>query len=523
MNAAKDSFREASAAREKLAAGGSRGAVVSQHHRASEVGAEILRAGGNAVDAALATAFALAVLEPWMSGIGGGGYMLIGRNGEPPSLVDFNLRAPMRIRVADYPVVGGMSSDLFPWPVVEGERNTRGPLSICTPTMVAGMELAWRTFGKLPWRTLLEPSIELAKGGLVIDWYAQLVLSSLAKDIRHEPAARAMFLDEVGASVTTGWTALSPLRLDLGALRDTLVVIAGEGSDAIVRGDVGRTLVEDVKARGGVLEIEDFAAATPCMRGPVCASYRGNRIWSAAGLSGGTTLVRILRAFDGVEMPPEIRGEFYAALVDTIVPILQARLRELGDCDAGNDRSCTTHFCTADSEGLVVSATITLVSMFGSKVLSPRTGVMLNNGMSWFDPAPGRKNSIGPAKFCLNNMAPTLVHAPGRGLVAIGAAGGRKIIPAVAQLVTFMIDGGLSLEDACRHPRLDIHHDRTIIADDRLDEEILSLLRGKGRLHRVTATAYPHHFGIVGALKLTDGIVETTPDAMAPLAGAVNA
>ena len=525
MNAAKDSSRDASAVREELAAGGSRGAVVSQHRRASEVGAEILRAGGNAVDAALATAFALAVLEPWMSGIGGGGYMLIGRSGEPPSLVDFNLRAPMRIRAADYPVAEGMSNDLFPWPAVEGERNTRGPLSICAPTMVAGMELAWRTFGRLPWRTLLEPSIELAKDGLVVDWYAQLVLSSLAKDIRHEPVARAMFLDEGGASVTTGWTAHSPPRLSLGALVETLTAIAGEGSDAIVRGDVGRTLVEDVKARGGVLDMGDFTAATPRMREPVCTSYRGGRIWSAAGLSGGTTLVRILRTLDAAGMSVGIREEFYAALVDTMAPILRARLEELGDRDTGGgDRSCTTHFCTADSEGLVVSTTITLVSMFGSKVLSPRTGVMLNNGMSWFDPVPGGANSIGPGKFCLNNMAPTLMHEPGRrGLVAVGAAGGRKIIPAVAQLVTFMLDGGLSLEDACRHPRLDIRHDRTIIADDRLDEEILSVLRSKGRLHRVAATVYPHHFGLVQALKLIDGVVEAVPDAMAPLAGAVNA
>ena len=525
MNAAKDSPRTAPTVREKLAAGGSRGAVVSQHRRASEVGAEILRAGGNAVDAALATAFALAVLEPWMSGIGGGGYMLIGRNGEPPSLVDFNLRAPARVRAADYPVVEGMSNDLFPWPAVEGERNTRGPLSVCAPTMVAGMELAWRTFGKLPWRTLLEPSIELAKDGLLVDWYTQLVLSSLAKDMRHEPAARAMFLDEGGASLTTGWTALSPRRLSLGALAETLIVLAGEGSDAIVRGDVGRTLVEDVKARGGVLEMEDFTASAPRTREPVCASYRGSRIWTTAGLSGGTTLAQILRALEGAGMPTGLRGDFYAALVDTMAPILRARLKEMGDRGAGgNDRSCTTHFCTADSEGLAVSATITLVSMFGSKVLSPRTGVMLNNGMSWFDPAPGGANSIGPAKFCLNNMAPALMHEPGsRGLVAVGAAGGRKIIPAVAQLITFMIDGGLSLEAACRHPRLDVHHDRTIVADDRMDEEILSLLGSKGRLHRVAATVYPHHFGIVEALKLTDGFVEAVPDAMAPLAGAVNA
>ena len=507
---------------EKTAVQGTRGGVVAQHRGAAEAGAEILRAGGNAVDAALATAFSLGVLEPWMSGIGGGGYLLIGRHGEVPTLVDFSLRAPVGIRPTDYPIVEGKSSDFFPWPSVEGERNTRGPLAVCAPTAVAGLELAWRRFGTLPWRTLLEPAIGFAREGLSIDWYTQLILSSLAKDLRHEPAARARFLDEGGASITTGWTALSRPTIDMGTLSDTLDVIAEEGGEAIVRGDIGHALVQDVAERGGVLEMRDFEAAAPQLVKPAHVSYRSHRVWTASGLSGGVAIADALHVLGAREIHSNVRGAFYGEIVDAIVPSLRARQGILGDSSApGDDGSCTTHFCVADARGLVVSATLTLVSMFGSKVLSPRTGIMLNNGMSWFDPVPGRANSIGPGKRCLNNMAPTLVHVPDGGLIAVGAAGGRKIIPAVVQILTFMIDGGLSLQAALRQPRLDVHHDRTIIADERIGEETRHVLRNHGQVYFVENTIFPYRFGITEALRLSRGRLEAMPDPTAPWSGAV--
>ena len=457
-----------------------------------------------------------------MSGIGAGGCLLVGRRGERPSLVDFNLRAPGGIRAENYPVVEGRSSDMFPWPLVKDERNTRGALSICAPTMVAGMELAWRKFGALPWDMLLQPSIELAREGLLVDWYTQLILGSVATDLRHEPAARAVFLDEAGGPITTRWTALAQSKLDMGALPDTLNIIAKEGSDALVRGDIGRALIEDIKARGGVLEQRDFAACKPRLTDPAGIRYRNHRVWSTSGLSGGVTLMRILDTLKGTAMPADIHAPFYSALADAIVPALQTRQATLGDINtSGNSRGCTTHFCIADADGLVVSATITLVSLFGSKVLSPQTGIMLNNGISWFDPIPGRPNSIGANKLCLNNLTPTLVDMPGHGMLAAGAAGGRKIIPAIAQLIAFMVDGGLSIEAACRQPRLDVHSDRTIIVDDRLDEEVRSLLRNHGEVHAAMATVFPHHFGILGALKVTEDTIEAMPDTMSPWAAAV--
>lgn len=501
---------------------GSRGVVVSQHRRASEAGAEVLHAGGNAIDAALTTAFSLGVVEPWMSGIGAGGYLLVGRRGETPSLIDFNLRSPGGIRQEDYPLVEGRSNDMFSWPLVKDERNTRGGLSVCAPTMVAGMELAWKKFGSLPWDMLLEPSIELIHEGIQVDWYTQLVLSSVAKDLRHEPAARAVFLDEDGIPLTTRWTALAQPPLDMGALPDTLSVIAKEGSKAVTRGDIMHALVKDISDRGGVLTAKDFVACQPQLTTPTSIWYRNSRVWSTSGLSGGETLMQILNQLGHTNLPADIQGQFYCALTDAIAMALKTRMATLGDRNTlGNSQSCTTHFNVADADGLVVSATLTLVSMFGSKVLSPQTGIMLNNGISWFDPVPGHPNSIGPNKFCLNNVAPTLVDMPGHEMIALGAAGGRKIIPAITQLVAFLIDGGLPLEAAFHQSRLDVHSDRTIIVDERLSEQIQSLLRNCGQVHTAATTVFPHHFGILGALKLTDDAIEAMPDVASPWAAAI--
>lgn len=501
---------------------GSSGGVVSQHREASLVGADVLRAKGNAVDAAIAIAFSLGVLEPWMSGLGGGGYMLVGRRGEPPTQIDFNMRSPVQTKLSDYPIVEGLSSDIFPWPRVEEERNTRGPLSICAPTLVAGLELAWKQFGSLPWKTLLEPAIAFASEGLSIDWYAQLVIGSVAKDLRNNPTAKALFLDKEGDPVTTGWTSLYRPRIDNPALADTLNTLANEGSDVFVRGEVGQALVQDVEEAGGNLAMQDLELAVPKVVAPANLDYRGNQIWSTSGLSGGETLLNIFRNLRKYSSEELISGEHYEMLAKTILPVLTDRLGNLGDgSGVANRESCTTHFCVTDRDGLTVSSTITLVTLFGSKVVSPRTGILLNSGMAWFDPTPDQANSIGPGKRCLNNMSPTIVNRPDGSQIAIGAAGGRKIIPAVAQILSFMLDGGLSLHEACFSPRLDVQFDRTIVADKRIDNNTLSLLEDLGNVHVVEKTLFPYHFGITGGLVNSKGAVEAMPDPLAPNATAI--
>ena len=162
------------------------GVVAAQSQVAAEVGAETLRSGGNAMDAAIATAFALGVVEPWMSGLGGVGYMLIGGRGADPVLVDFSARSPVSLATGDYPLSGGQSEGLFPWPRVADDRNLRGPLSVCAPTMVQGLEAGWRNCGSLPWDSLLGPSVELAEEGAIVDWLAAVYLVLALKPLRNQ-------------------------------------------------------------------------------------------------------------------------------------------------------------------------------------------------------------------------------------------------------------------------------------------------------------------------------------------------
>ena len=500
---------------------GADGAVVSQHWRASRAGADILRNGGNAVDAAVATAFCLGVLEPWMSGLGGGGYLLVGSAGARPDALDFNLRTPGALRESDYPIVDGESEEVSPWPAVEDRRNTLGALAVCAPTMATGMELAWRRFGSMPWRELLEPAIGFAHEGLVLDWYSQLMLGALVKDLRNDAAMSAMYLDGNGDAAIMHWTADAERRIGLGALADTLDLIGREGARAVTEGDVGRALTDDVRRRGGVLEMADFEAAAPTAGPAERTTYRGNAVWTVPGIhAGGGVLSQILRALDRSGSLSSIDARFYRTLMETIIPPLRARHGAPDTFGTGRDGgSCTTHFCTADSAGLVVSGTITLGFMFGAKVLSENTGIVLNNGLSWFNPVPGQANSIGPLKRCSNNMSPTLVHMADGSTIAVGASGGRKIVPALAQLVSFMVDAGLTLEEALRQPRLDVQFDGTVTADHRLDEDALSEIRNCARLQVAPATVLPNYFAIAQILRESVGVVEAVADPHVPWAG----
>jgi gamma-glutamyltranspeptidase/glutathione hydrolase len=174
------------------------GIVAAQSRQAAEIGAAVLAEGGDCVDAAVATSFALGVLEPWMSGIGGGGAMVLYRAREDKyEVIDFGMRAPRGLRREDYALTGeGAASDLFPWPRVKDDRNLLGPGSIAVPGVVAGMEEAHRRHAKLPWRELLAPSVALAAEGLAVDWWTTLAIASAAADLRRYPASAAGYLED---------------------------------------------------------------------------------------------------------------------------------------------------------------------------------------------------------------------------------------------------------------------------------------------------------------------------------------
>ena len=207
------------------------GVVAAQHRLAAEAGAAVLAAGGDAVDAAVATSFAIGVLEPWMSGPAGGGAMMLWRadTGQAQAL-NHGMRAPAALNPADYPLSGaGKAGDLFPWEHVEGDRNVQGATAVAVPGVVDGLGQAHARYGKMPWAELLAPAIAHAKQGMVVDWFAALVIASTTRELAKDPDAAALFLEDGHWPTISGWTALADKRLDQSRMADTLAQIAANG------------------------------------------------------------------------------------------------------------------------------------------------------------------------------------------------------------------------------------------------------------------------------------------------------
>src|ERR1700719_2384753 len=237
----------------------SRGALVaSANGGAAAIGADVLAGGGSAVDAVVATAFALAVREPWNSGLGGIGCMVV----QPPGgaraeVVDFGPVAPGGLDPAAYPLTGETRTELFTWPRVEGARNMHGPLSVAIPSAVRGYAMAVERFGRTPWRDLVAPAVALARAGLPVDWYVTLKTASAAEDLRRYDESRRVWLpnDLPPVCPSSG----EPPALILGRLADTLARLAEAGPDDFYQGDIAQAIVADVTAGGGVLSAADLA------------------------------------------------------------------------------------------------------------------------------------------------------------------------------------------------------------------------------------------------------------------------
>ncbi len=508
----------------KPAAHGRNGVVVSQNRIASEIGAEAMRAGGNAVDAAIAMSFALGVVEPWMSGIGGGGYMMIRRAGETHAqVVDFGMKSPAALRVEDYPIVGGKASDLFPWPNVKDDANIIGARAVAIPGLVAGMAMAHETWGSQPWAALIAPAIAEAREGVLVDWYCQLVLASAARDLAKFPGSRATFLDPDGLPKSSTWSALSQTRCDLSPLAATLEHIAAKGGRAFYEGPLAGRMVRELQAEGGRHSLADFARYAPRIYPASRHAYRNHTVFGTPMLTAGPTLEKVLDKLTAWRPSGDTPDAAAFVAYDTAIRAANAeRLETMGDVSEARAPSCTTHFNVIDGAGTMVAVTQTNLSMFGSRLLLPETGVLMNNGIMWFDPAPGKPNSIGPDKTCLSNMCPTLVqHADGRAF-AVGAAGGRRILPAVAQLVSFLLDYEMDVETAMHSGRIDCSMAGVTLADPALDADVLEALqKALPSLSIAPRTAFPFNFACPGLASSTKRGASAAAELMAPWAEAV--
>jgi len=500
----------------------SHGLVAAEHPIGARVGARVLERGGNAVDAAVATAFAMTVVEPFMSTIAGSGTMLVhdAKKGETVAL-DFNGCAPMRSHASMFRVTTGISRGLFAWPNVEGAANERGWLAPAVPGSVAGLSLALERYGTIELADAIQPAIELARGGFVADWYQALSTARQLEELAGAGEAGRVYLRN-GRSLYRPPTGMEegdrPIYPDLAR---SLELIARDGPSAFYRGEIAQTIHDAMATHGGLITRDDLAAYSVRASPPLLGSYRGLELAFAPGATGGVTALEILnileqfpktsvgwhtvgglnlralavrRAFfdrfehlgdpAAVEAPwDRLVSKGYAREVAAEVrrrPAKRGSRREpsdaLGASAAGGD--CTTHISVVDRRRNMVSLTHTAVSLFGSMVVVPGTGILLNNGMIWFNPEAGRPNSVAPGKRALVNMVPVLGFSKGVPYLTLGAPGGRRIVSAIPQVIATLVDSGCDLQAAIEAPRLHAESAEVLI-DRRVGDKALAAL---GRL-----------------------------------------
>ena len=468
-----------------------RGMVVAEHPRGADVGARILERGGNAVDAAVATAFAMTVVEPFMSTIAGSGVMLVHRAKRGETIaIDFNAVAPLRAHPRLYKVVGGVSDALFPWPNVEGQANVFGHRSVAVPGSVAGLALALERYGTMSLDDVLAPAIEIAREGVVPDWYTALKHAQYFEEL-------TAFRETARVYLRHGRSIYRPASMQPGDLvrypdlAESLALIAKEGPDAFYRGAIAQAIEAEMVSGGGLITREDLGQYEVRVAPALTGQYRGLELAFSPGATGGTTALEMLNIL--AEFPA---AKTATATVDALhvraMACKQAfldRFEHLGDPamvntpwtrlvsrpyaadianeirrqrmapprrgpGAGQATDCTTHIGAIDRQRNMVSLTHTAVSLWGSRVVVKGTGILLNNGMIWFDPEGGRANSIAGGKRVLTNMVPALGFKRGAPYLTVGAPGGRAIVSAIPQVIAGLVDGRGSLQDAVEAPRL---------------------------------------------------------------------
>lgn len=501
------------------------GVVAAQHRSAAEAGAAVLAAGGNAVDAAIATSFVLGVVEPWMSGpAGGGGLMLWQADEGKAYALNYGMRSPAGLKVSDYPLSGsGKANDLFPWDSVVEDRNIQGATAIAVPGLVDGMGKMHARFGTLPWAELLAPAISHAKDGLLVDWYAALIIASTTRALALDPDAAKMFLEDGQWPMVSGWTALAEKRLDQACMAASLQQIAEAGHRALYDGDLGQMMVRDVQDKGGSLSMDDLRSYNAFFSAPLSVKYRDALLHMLPGLTAGPTLQNALQVMEHCQMQGETPdADAYAAYACGLKTGYETRLSSMGhDGENPGSEGCTSHFSVVDKHGNMVSQTQTLLAIFGSRVVSPSTGFLMNNGIMWFDPVQGRPNSLAADKPCLMNICP-VIGSKGDTRFAIGASGGRKIVSAVAQLASFMTDFDMDLGRAMHQQRIDVSGSDTVVVDETLPLAVIKALEAAHPVITARRTVFPYAFacpaGVMRRASNNSGCTEI----MSPWGDAIN-
>ncbi len=501
------------------------GMVVSQEAQASRIGREVLRLGGNAVDAAVAVGFALAVTLPRAGNLGGGGFMLIHRADlGRTTAIDYRETAPA---ATDKGVFLDANGEADPF------KSRWSGLAIGVPGTVAGLELAWRKYGsgRFAFADLVAPAVALAKAGLIVDDDVADSLPFAAPALARHPSSARIFLKPDGTPPQPGD------HIAVADLAATLETIAREGAGGFYSGPVARRIVDAVQAAGGRMTMDDLAGYRAVEREPIVGTYRGRTIVSMPPpSSGGAHIVEILNILEGYDIAAQglnsaaslhemaeaeklayadraaflgdpdsvtvpLKGLTSKAYAATLRAKIQPdRARPAADIRPGEpqryESDQTTHFSIVDADGNAVSNTYTLNFSYGSGLVAEGTGVLLNNELDDFAArrdAPnaygllgGDANAPGPNRRPLSSMSPTIVLKDGKVALVTGSPGGSRIITTVLQIIVNVIDHGLNVAEAENAPRA---HDQLYPDELRIERGIspdtIRLLEAMG--HKVVA------------------------------------
>ncbi len=496
---------------------GTRGMVVSQNAIATEVGAEILRKGGNAVDAAVAVGFALAVTLPRAGNIGGDGFMLVYvAETDKTVVLDFRSVAPAAAKPDMFIDKDGE----------ETARASRGYRAPAVPGTVAGLALAHRRYGKLPWKDVVMPAWRLAAEGVVLTPDEAFVFSWAQERMTESVAGQRTFYKPGGELYKAGETLKQP------DLAWSLRQIADHGADAFYKGEIARRFAADMKANNGLITLEDLAAYKPVVREPLMGTYRGYTVATTPPASaGGATLLQMLNTLEHFDLQA-LGGAGSSGALHVMAEAMKLayadRYQFLGDTDfvkvplkgftskaygaerarlidadkakpakalgAGDpwkfESPSTTHYSVADAAGNVVSTTYTLGADFGSGVMIEGTGFVLNNQMNNYSheqafeatrtggPAP--LNAMAPGKRMLSTMMPTIVFKDGKPWLITGTPGGSTIIDTVLQVIVNVVDFGLNVAEATHQPRIFQAATDTLEVEPNFNPDTVAALRAKG-------------------------------------------
>ena len=544
---------------------GNRGAVTAMTSGAARAGGEILAAGGNAADAAVAAGLAAGVVEPAMNGLGGTAYAVVFDPANTSTVaLDGSARCPAHTREDMFDPLPGVGGGLYGFPPTRGDQAETGPLSVLVPTAPAVLFELHRRFGRLSFEAVTEPAIRLAEEGFVPDWVFAVHAAAGYRRLKRCPAAFALYTREDGSPfVPFG----EDDRLRNPDLAQSLRLLAADGPEPFYRGCVARRLAEAVSGAGGILQESDFGQIPVREVSPLRFGYRDSEVATLPANSGGPTLAAALShldAFPSVGPPTgaveeEIR--FFHLAAESLRLAFADRFAYLGDPESapvplpgllgpeylrarregmssdgprigtparpippgsgafatsppsgGPSSDCTTQVNAMDAGGMAVSLTATLGGRFGSAFAAPGLGYPLNNGMMWFDPRPGRRISPAPGRRALHAAAPAILFRDGSPWAVVGSPGGRRLISAVTIGVARLVDRKVPIQEAVGGPGF--HADDGPIALDARTLNCHAVAAGlENRGHEVLVrqeTALTGHFGRASGILRSQGTEGTS-------------